>query len=94
MNIFIILLIFFFIGLFKFCIKGNHLLVILVRLEFLGLIIFFIMIIDLWIFSEKYILIYYLTFCVCEGAFGLSLLVILVRSIGNDYFQNLRFLKC
>lgn len=66
----------------------------LVRLEFVSLTIFFIIIISLWIFLEKYILIYYLTFCVCEGAFGLSLLVVLVRSIGRDYFQNLRFLKC
>ncbi|MGI4704669.1 hypothetical protein ACR2Y9_26870 [Klebsiella pneumoniae] len=37
---------------------------------------------------------YYLTFCVCEGGFGLSLLVVVVRSVGNDFFQNLRFLKC
>lgn len=74
--------------------KRNHLLVTLVSLEFVSLIIFYILELNLWIFTEKYVLMYYLTFCVCEGAFGLSLLVMLVRSIGNDYFQNLRFLKC
>nr|YP_009443870.1 NADH dehydrogenase subunit 4L [Amphigerontia montivaga]ATU07091.1 NADH dehydrogenase subunit 4L [Amphigerontia montivaga] len=94
LNIYYILLAFFFIGVFKFSVKYNHLLVMLVSLEFISLIIFFMVFCLLWLNTEKYILIYYLTFCVCEGAFGLSLLVSLVRSVGNDYFQNLSFLKC
>lgn len=43
---------------------------------------------------EKFILVYFLTFCVCEGAFGISILVRLVRSFGNDYLQRIVFLKC
>nr|YP_008080953.1 NADH dehydrogenase subunit 4L [Psococerastis albimaculata]AFY16893.1 NADH dehydrogenase subunit 4L [Psococerastis albimaculata] len=94
MKMFILFLLFFFTGLYKFSMKNNHLLVMLVSLEFMSLIIFFMLMFNLWMFSEKYILMYYLTFCVCEGAFGLSLLVCLVRSVGNDYYQNMSFLKC
>lgn len=64
------------------------------RLEYLRLIIFGIIFCRVWIIPEKYILIYFLTFCVCEGAFGLSILVVLVRSYGNDYLNSVIFLKC
>lgn len=84
----------FFIGLYSFYIKRNYLLKILLRLEYLRLIIFGIIFCRVWIIPEKYILIYFLTFCVCEGAFGLSILVVLVRSYGNDYLNSVIFLKC
>lgn len=67
---------------------------ILLSLEYLSLIIFRIIFCRVWVSSEKYILIYFLTFCVCEGAFGLSILVVLVRSYGNDYLNRVIFLKC
>nr|AFY16854.1 NADH dehydrogenase subunit 4L [Longivalvus hyalospilus] len=94
MKMFIMLLLFFFTGLYKFSVKNNHLLIMLLSLEFVSLIIFFMLMINLWMFSEKYVLMYYLTFCVCEGAFGLSLLVMFSSFSSYDYFQNLSFLKC
>lgn len=84
----------FFVGLYSFYIKRNYLLKILLRLEYLRLIIFGIIFCSVWVIPEKYILIYFLTFCVCEGAFGLSILVVLVRSYGNDYLNSVIFLKC
>lgn len=68
---------------------------ILLSLEFLRMTLYFGIYLYLWDYlMEKYLLIYYLCFCVCEGALGLSLLVVMARSFGNDYFQNLRFMKC
>jgi len=66
----------------------------MLSLEFINLFIFIIIYILLWVSCEKYILIYFLTICVCEGALGLSVLVSLVRSRGRDYLQRVMFLKC
>lgn len=84
----------FLLGVYRFFVKRNFLLRMLVRLEFLSIMIFVILFVLLWGRLEKYLLIFYLTFCVCEGAFGLGILVRLVRSKGRDYLQRLAFLKC
>nr|AJF48482.1 NADH dehydrogenase subunit 4L [Sweltsa longistyla] len=36
----------------------------------------------------------FLTFSVCEGALGLSILVSMIRTHGNDYFQSFSILQC
>nr|UGS80538.1 NADH dehydrogenase subunit 4L [Teliapsocus conterminus] len=90
----IMLIMMFFVGMYSFYMKSDHLLNMLLSLEYFSIIIFSFMVYSLWTSSEKFILIYFLTFCVCEGAFGLSILVSLVRSFGNDYLQSLMFLKC
>lgn len=41
---------------------------------------------------DIYILIVFLVFSVCEGSLGLSILVSIIRSHGNDYFQRFRIL--
>uniref|UniRef100_A0AAU7VC69 NADH-ubiquinone oxidoreductase chain 4L n=1 Tax=Stenopsocus obscurus TaxID=3074946 RepID=A0AAU7VC69_9NEOP len=94
MNIMIIFMIMFLIGIYSFYMKSNHLLNMLLSLEYFSLIIFVSFFCILWFSKEKYILVYFLTFCVCEGAFGLSILVSMIRSFGNDYLQSLMFLKC
>lgn len=38
-------------------------------------------------------LIYFLIFVVCEGALGLSLIVLIVRIYGNDYINSIRLIK-
>lgn len=74
----------------------KHLLVTLLRLEFIVLILF----IFLFIFfrsnnvSEIYFLIVYLVFRACEGALGLSILVSIIRTHGNNYFQSFNSLIC
>nr|UGS80369.1 NADH dehydrogenase subunit 4L [Kilauella sp. KispEL] len=93
-SIFTMFMLIFFMGLYSFFLKSNHFLNMLLSLEFLSLIIFIVLFLILYSSTEKFILMYYITFCVCEGALGLSLLVSLVRLVGNDYLNNLSFLKC
>lgn len=86
--IYIIFLIFI-IGNFIFVSKRKHLLIILIRLEFIVLRIYFLIIIYLIIINNNiYMLIVFLVLTVCEGALGLSILVSIVRTYGNDYFQR------
>lgn len=89
-----IISLFYFVGVYRFYIKRNHLLNILLSLEFIRIIIYISLFCLIWVRLEKFILVYFLTFCVCEGAFGISILVRLVRSFGNDYTQRMTFLKC
>lgn len=81
------------IGLFVFISRRKHLLSILLRLEFIVLILFLLIFIYLhYINYELYFRIIFLTFRVCEGALGLSILVSLIRTHGNDNFQSFRIL--
>lgn len=87
-----IILVIFFIFLFGniiFVSKHKHLLIVLLRLEFIVLRIFFFIIIYLVILEYNiYILVVFLVFSVCEGVLGLSILVSIIRTHGNDYFQR------
>jgi NADH-ubiquinone oxidoreductase chain 4L len=82
-------------GIWSFISKRKHLLSTLLSLEFivLGLFfyIFFIFIIQ---YYDIYFLMYFLTFRVCEGALGLSILVSIIRTHGNDYFNTFNILQC
>nr|UGS80291.1 NADH dehydrogenase subunit 4L [Prolachesilla sp. GRAspLA]UGS80304.1 NADH dehydrogenase subunit 4L [Prolachesilla sp. GRA2sp1LA] len=91
---FVFLVMMFMLIVFKFYFYSNHLLNMLLNLEFFSMMIFFMLMIVLWISFEKYILMYYLVFCVCEGAFGLSILVTLIRVFGNDFVSSMNILKC
>nr|YP_009918076.1 NADH dehydrogenase subunit 4L [Serratella sp. Liaoning-2019]QLP88978.1 NADH dehydrogenase subunit 4L [Serratella sp. Liaoning-2019] len=82
-------------GLYVFSSRRKHLLMTLLSLEFISLSLYFV----LYIFlltksSELYFLMVFLTFVVCEGALGLSILVSLIRTHGNDYFQSFSILQC
>lgn len=73
-------------GLIVFSIKRDHLLLILLRLEFIVLRLYFIIFIYLkFIIYDYFFSILFLSFRVCEGALGLSILVSIIRSVGNDY---------
>ncbi|KAH8360711.1 hypothetical protein KR200_004774, partial [Drosophila serrata] len=86
-------IILFILGLFCFVSNRKHLLSILLSLEFIVLILFFILFIYLNILNyETYFRIIFLTFRVCEGALGLSILVSIIRTHGNDYFQSFRII--
>ena len=83
------------IGLFTFISNRKHLLSILLRLEFIVLILFLYLFIYLNLLNyERFFSIIYLTFRVCEGALGLSILVSIIRTHGNDYFQSFNILQC
>nr|YP_010134343.1 NADH dehydrogenase subunit 4L [Megabeleses magnoliae]QWM93833.1 NADH dehydrogenase subunit 4L [Megabeleses magnoliae] len=91
LNYFILLMFLFsFMG---FCFNRYHLLMILLSLEFIVLIIYFSLVIFLNFFMmELFFSMMFLVFSVCEGVLGLSILVMMVRMHGNDYFQVLSFL--
>nr|QFU28814.1 NADH dehydrogenase subunit 4L [Curtos costipennis] len=81
------------IGLLVFCVKCNHLLLMLLSLEFIVLSLFFgLLFVIIILMYESYFLMVFLSFSVCEGSLGLSILVSMVRSYGNDYFNMLNIL--
>nr|ALO76516.1 NADH deshydrogenase subunit 4L [Chrysolagria sp. CHR01] len=86
-------LIFFMSGLISFSIKRKHLILMLLSLEFLVLSIYLVLFYCLFSYSnELFFSMIFLSFSVCESVLGLSILVSLMRTHGNDYFQNFNFL--
>lgn len=82
-------------GIFVFVSFRKYLLNILLSLEFIILRLFIFMFIILLNYHiEIYILIIFLIFIVCEGALGLSILVSIIRTHGNNYFQSFNILIC
>nr|YP_010287620.1 NADH dehydrogenase subunit 4L [Orybina regalis]UKT61951.1 NADH dehydrogenase subunit 4L [Orybina regalis] len=93
MNILLIIMIMFLLGNMIFVSKHKHLLIVLLSLEFIVLSIFFLMLIYLsYIDFNMYMLMVFLVFSVCEGALGLSILVSMIRTHGNDYFHSFNIL--
>jgi len=85
----------FFRGVIVFVSNRKHLLSTLLRLEFIVLGLFLFLFIYLNILNyEGFFRIIFLTFRVCEGALGLSILVSIIRTHGNDYFNRFSILQC
>ena len=85
----------FFCGISVFIIRRKHLLSTLLRLEFIVLALFLILFFYLNLFNyELYFSILFLTFRVCEGALGVSIIVSIIRTHGNDYFNSFSILQC
>nr|AVN68135.1 NADH dehydrogenase subunit 4L [Protagonista lugubris] len=85
----------FFCGIWVFSSNRKHLLVTLLSLEFIVLVLFLLLYMYLSGFNyELFFSMTFLTFSVCEGALGLSILVSMIRSYGNDYFQSYIMLQC
>nr|ALO76107.1 NADH deshydrogenase subunit 4L [Amphiops globus] len=83
----------YFMGILSFCLKRKHLLMMLLNLEFIVLALYFNLFIYLSMFGCEYFFsMIFLTMSVCEGALGLSILVSLIRTHGNDYFQTFNIL--
>nr|YP_009122001.1 NADH dehydrogenase subunit 4L [Japonica lutea]AJG01915.1 NADH dehydrogenase subunit 4L [Japonica lutea] len=79
----------FIIGNMIFVSKSKHLLITLMSLEFIVLSMYFLMMFYLMmIMFNMYMLMIFLVLTVCEGALGLSILVSMIRTHGNDYFQS------
>nr|YP_010511703.1 NADH dehydrogenase subunit 4L [Palaeoagraecia brunnea]UXL83027.1 NADH dehydrogenase subunit 4L [Palaeoagraecia brunnea] len=84
-----------FSGVWGFCSNRKHLLVMLLALEFIVLGLFYILFLFFNFFEvELYFSMVFLTFSVCEGALGLSVLVSMIRTHGNDFFQTFSVLQC
>lgn len=83
----------FIVGLLVFSLRRKHLLLILIRLEFIVISVYFLLFIYFSDLGNDYFFrMIFLTFRVCEGVLGLSVLVSLIRTHGNDYFQSFRIL--
>nr|YP_009692005.1 NADH dehydrogenase subunit 4l [Paradyschiria parvula]QEG77640.1 NADH dehydrogenase subunit 4l [Paradyschiria parvula] len=83
----------FFSGCISFVMSRKHLLMMLLSLEFIVLSLFMMLMNMLSNFQFEYnLILIYLIFSVCEGALGLSILVSIIRTHGNDYFQSFNVL--
>nr|YP_010149158.1 NADH dehydrogenase subunit 4L [Ectropis grisescens]QQV70075.1 NADH dehydrogenase subunit 4L [Ectropis grisescens]UOR16956.1 NADH dehydrogenase subunit 4L [Ectropis grisescens] len=90
---YIIIIFMFIVGNLIFISKYKHLLIILLSLEFMVLSVFFLLLSYLLMLNyEMYMLMVFLVFTVCEGALGLSILVSMIRTHGNDYFKSFNLL--
>nr|WRK84372.1 NADH dehydrogenase subunit 4L [Parasesarma continentale] len=84
-----------FSGLWGFISYHKHLLNSLLSLEFMMLGIFWLLSLQMTnVGNEIYFSLFFLTLVVCEGALGLTLLILIVRSHGNDYFKSFNILEC
>nr|WGT92212.1 NADH dehydrogenase subunit 4L [Dicerapanorpa magna] len=82
-------------GILVFSSSRKHLLVTLLSLEFIVLSLFFILFMYLNFYNyETYFSMMFLVFSVCEGVLGLSILVSMIRTHGNDFFQSFNILQC
>nr|YP_002860167.1 NADH dehydrogenase subunit 4L [Davidius lunatus]ACB48049.1 NADH dehydrogenase subunit 4L [Davidius lunatus] len=82
-------------GVWSFVSKRKHLLSTLISLEFIVLgLFFYIFFVFVMEYYDLCFLMYFLTFSVCEGALGLSILVSMIRTHGNDYFNTFNMLQC
>nr|YP_009938285.1 NADH dehydrogenase subunit 4L [Lethe baucis]QNU07704.1 NADH dehydrogenase subunit 4L [Lethe baucis] len=89
LNMWMMIFVMFLFGNMIFVSKHKHLLIVLLSLEFIVLSIFFSLMLYLSMVEyNMFMLMVFLVFSVCEGALGLSILVSMIRTHGNDYFQS------
>uniref|UniRef100_UPI0031F45327 NADH dehydrogenase subunit 4L n=1 Tax=Dericorys tibialis TaxID=3139890 RepID=UPI0031F45327 len=85
----------YFAGVYVFSSKRKHLLMVLLSLEYIVLSLFMLVVIFLIGFDYDYFFpVIFLVFSVCEGALGLSILVSMIRSHGNDFFNSFSLSLC
>nr|WEV93771.1 NADH dehydrogenase subunit 4L [Dociostaurus tartarus] len=88
-------LLIYFAGVYVFSSKRKHLLMVLLSLEYIVLSLFVMVIVFLIEFDYDYFFpVIFLVFSVCEGALGLSILVSMIRSHGNDFFNSFGLSLC
>nr|QWB85905.1 NADH dehydrogenase subunit 4L [Aegosoma pallidum] len=79
----------FFSGLVVFSSSRKHLLLMLLSLEYVVLSLYLNMFFFLSSLNYNYFFsMIFITMSVCEGALGLSVLVSMIRSYGNDYILS------
>nr|AKM70192.1 NADH dehydrogenase subunit 4L [Chaitophorus saliniger] len=96
MNLFMLILIFMlFFGVIFYIFNFNHLLMMLLGLEYLLLILSLLFLLNLMLFIKQYILLLvFFIFCISESVLGLTILILMVRFYGNDYLKSLMILQC
>nr|YP_009192637.1 NADH dehydrogenase subunit 4L [Coptotermes testaceus]ALP29883.1 NADH dehydrogenase subunit 4L [Coptotermes testaceus]AMX22831.1 NADH dehydrogenase subunit 4L [Coptotermes testaceus]AMX22844.1 NADH dehydrogenase subunit 4L [Coptotermes testaceus]AMX22857.1 NADH dehydrogenase subunit 4L [Coptotermes testaceus]URH16745.1 NADH dehydrogenase subunit 4L [Coptotermes testaceus] len=95
MSMWLYLFVLYFCGIWTFSSGRKHLLVTLLSLEFVVLVLYLSVYFYLCGFNYSlFFVVYFLIFSVCEGSLGLSILVSMIRSHGNDYFRSYSVLQC
>nr|YP_009417318.1 NADH dehydrogenase subunit 4L [Acanthoscelides obtectus]ARR75264.1 NADH dehydrogenase subunit 4L [Acanthoscelides obtectus] len=85
MLMFMFMLLMFISGLSVFIMKRDHLLLMLLSLEFIVISLYLIFVFHLKMMNyEFFFSMIFLTMSVCEGVLGLSILVSIIRIHGND----------
>nr|YP_009519798.1 NADH dehydrogenase subunit 4L [Trichogramma japonicum]AOM68231.1 NADH dehydrogenase subunit 4L [Trichogramma japonicum] len=76
---------------FMFIFFYSKLLMTLISVEFMMLSLLILLFYVFFYYKSMNLMMYYLIFVVCEGVLGLSLLILLIRSFGNNnmYLMNL-----
>jgi NADH-ubiquinone oxidoreductase chain 4L len=83
------------VGLWSYSKLRLHIVATLLRLEFATLSIYFILFSLINFTSrELYMNLIYLTLAACEGALGLSILVVVIKFHGNDYLNISNIGQC
>nr|QIV24571.1 NADH dehydrogenase subunit 4L [Phaolus metallicus] len=83
----------FFSALVLFCSKRKHLLLMLLSLELVVLSLYLNIFMYLsGVSCDCFFSMIFITMSVCEGVLGLSILVLMIRSFGNDYILTLSLL--
>nr|ASW26909.1 NADH dehydrogenase subunit 4L [Gallerucida bifasciata] len=86
MLIYLLISFMFIAGSMSFVLNRKHLLMMLLSLEFIVISLYFNIFLYLNMMAYEYFFsMIYLTMSVCEGALGLSVLILMVRVHGNDY---------
>nr|YP_011034007.1 NADH dehydrogenase subunit 4L [Slavum lentiscoides]WRI20260.1 NADH dehydrogenase subunit 4L [Slavum lentiscoides] len=96
MNLFIfVLMLMMFCGIIFYIFNFNHLLMMLLGLEYLLLILSLLFLLSFMMFIKQYILLLiFFIFCISESVLGLTILIMMVRMYGNDYLKSLMILQC
>nr|UIE10423.1 NADH dehydrogenase subunit 4L [Potaninia assamensis] len=85
----LISIIMFFSGLIVFSSKRKHFLLMLLSLEVMVLALYYLIFFYLSNMSYEYFFsMIFLTMSVCEGVLGLSVLILMIRTFGNDYIMT------
>nr|AWV83428.1 NADH dehydrogenase subunit 4L [Aleeta curvicosta] len=91
----ILYMIMFFSGIGSLCLNRKHIMMSLLSLELMILSLFCMFSLFLAMeLNDMYMLMILLTFSVCEGVMGLSSLINLIRSHGNDQLLSLSLKTC
>nr|ALO77419.1 NADH deshydrogenase subunit 4L [Passalidae sp. GENSP01] len=78
-----------FLSILTFLFKQKHLLMMLISLEFMIIILFFVSLVFFGLFSFSYYFgMIFLSVGVCESVLGISIMVNLIRSYGNDFINS------
>nr|AKM70232.1 NADH dehydrogenase subunit 4L [Anoecia fulviabdominalis] len=95
MNLFVLSLMFMlFSGVLFYIFNFNHLLMMLLGLEYLLLILSLLFLFNLMMFIKQYILLLlFFIFCISESVLGLTILIMMVRMYGNDYLKSMMILQ-